>query len=111
MKVKPFIDQYNWKDINFPATLKDWKKFERNNKTIAFNILSVPYNTKELRVAYKSKHNFKHANQVILLMITDGGKWHYLALESERTLDGQKWHNLAMKSLSAFFRGIESNHN
>ena len=22
-KIKPFIDQYNWKDINFPATSKD----------------------------------------------------------------------------------------
>ena len=44
-------------------------------------------------------------------MITDGGKWHYLALKIERTLDGQKWYNLAMKSLSALFRGIASNHN
>ena len=26
--IKPFIDQYNWKDIDFPSTSKDWKKFE-----------------------------------------------------------------------------------
>ena len=26
-KISPFIDQYNWKDIDFPATSKDWKKF------------------------------------------------------------------------------------
>ena len=25
-KIKPIIDQYNWKDIDFPATCKDWKK-------------------------------------------------------------------------------------
>ena len=25
-KIKPFINQYNWKDIDFPATSKDWKK-------------------------------------------------------------------------------------
>ena len=25
-KIKPFIEQYNWKDIDFPATSKDWKK-------------------------------------------------------------------------------------
>ena len=25
-KIKPFIDQYNWKDIDFPAMSKDWKK-------------------------------------------------------------------------------------
>ena len=23
-----FFDQYNWKDIEFPSHLKDWKKFE-----------------------------------------------------------------------------------
>ena len=27
-KIKPFIDQYNWKDIDFPPTSNDWKKFE-----------------------------------------------------------------------------------
>ena len=27
-KIKPFIDQYNWKEINFPSHKKDWKKFE-----------------------------------------------------------------------------------
>ena len=71
-KIKPFIDQYNWKEIDFPSHSKDWKKFEQNNKTIALNILFVPYNTEKIRLAYKSKHNFKRENQVILLMITDG---------------------------------------
>ena len=61
---------------------KDWKKFELNNKSIALNILFVPYNTEEIRHAYKSKHNCKHENQVTLLMITDGEKWHYLAVKS-----------------------------
>ena len=39
--IKPFIDQYNWEGIDFPSGIKDWKKFERNNKTIALNILYV----------------------------------------------------------------------
>ena len=30
-KIKPFIDNYNWNDINFPAAKKDWNKFEFNN--------------------------------------------------------------------------------
>ena len=55
-KIKPFIEQYNWKDTDFPTTSKDWKKFELNNE-IALNILYVPYNTKKVHVAYKSKHN------------------------------------------------------
>ena len=78
-KIKSFTDEYNWKEINFPSYKKDWKKFESNNKTIALNILYVPYNTGEIRHAYKSKHNLNCKNQVILLMITDGKKWHYLA--------------------------------
>ena len=28
------------------------------------------------------KNDEKHQNQVILLMITDGKKWHYLAVKS-----------------------------
>ena len=49
-KIKPFIDQYNWKDIDFPSTSKDWKKFELNNE-IALNILYVPHSTKKIHVA------------------------------------------------------------
>ena len=44
-KIKPFIDKYDWKEIDFPSTGKDWKKFESNNKSIALNTLCVPYNT------------------------------------------------------------------
>ena len=48
-RIKPFIDNYNWNDINFPATKKDWNKFEDNNKNVALNILYVPFNTKKLK--------------------------------------------------------------
>ena len=37
-KIKSFIDQYNWKGIEFPPHSKDWEKFEQNNKIIALNI-------------------------------------------------------------------------
>ena len=54
--IEPLIDQYNWKDIDFPAGIKAWKKFEqRNNKEIALNVLFVPHNTKTINLAYKSK--------------------------------------------------------
>ena len=54
----------------------------------------MSHNTEKIRLAYKSKHNLKHENQVILLMITDSKNWHYLAV----------------KSLSALLKGITSNH-
>ena len=45
-RLTPFINNYNWKYIEFPSHSKDWRKFECNNKTIALNELYVPYNTK-----------------------------------------------------------------
>ena len=79
-KIKPFIDQYNWNGTDFPSTSKDWKKFELNNESIALNILYVPHKTRNISLAYKSKHNLTREKQVILLMITDGDKWHYTAV-------------------------------
>ena len=94
-KTKPFIDNYNWNDINFPAAKKDWNKFEVNNRNVALNILYVPFNTTKIEIAYKSKYNLIRDNQIILLMISNGKNWHYLAV----------------KSLSRLLRGISSNHN
>ena len=68
------------------------EKFESDNKSIALNILFVPHNNEKIRHAYKSKYNLTRENQVILLMITDGEKLHYLAV----------------KRFSALFRGITS---
>ena len=88
-KIKPFIDKYNRKKIDFPSHSKDWKKFESNNKSIAL------HNTEKIRHAFKSKYNLTREHQVILLMITDSEKWHYLAI----------------KSLPALFRRITGNNN
>ena len=68
---------------------------ERNTFSITL-LISYLYNTilKKVRLAYESQHNFKRENQVILLMITDSEKWHYLTV----------------KSLSALLKGITSYH-
>ena len=57
--------------------------------------MHAPHNTKEIRHPYKSKYNLERESQVILLIITNGKKWHYLAV----------------KSLPALFRGITGNNN
>ena len=54
----------------------------------------VPHNTRKIQVAYKSKQNLTCNKQVILLMITDGEKWHYLTV----------------KNLPELLRGITSTH-
>ena len=94
-KIKPFIEQYNWNGIEFPATSKDWKKFEQNNESIALNVLYVPHGTKKINLAYKSKHNLNREEQVILLMISNGEKWHYATVTR----------------LSGLLRGVTYNHN
>ena len=73
---------------------KYWKNSESKNKSITLNILYIPHNTIKVCHAYKSKYNSTRENQVILLMITDGEKWHYLAV----------------KSLSTLLKGITSKH-
>ena len=49
---------------------------------------------KKINIAYKSKNNLTQERQIILLMISDGQKWHYLVV----------------KNLSGLLRGITSNH-
>ena len=49
---------------------------------------------KKIEIAYKSKYNLVRDNQIILVMISNGENWHYLAV----------------KSLSRLLRGITSNH-
>ena len=93
-KLKPFINRYNWEGIDFPAGQKEWIKFEKNNKTIALNVLYIPHNTKTISIAYRSEYNNKHKKQVILLMINQGKNCHYLAVAN----------------LSALFNRISSNH-
>ena len=79
-KLKPYINKYNWEGINFPAGSKEWQKFEQNNDTIALNTLYVKHNTKNISVAYRSKHNNKRKKQVILFMINDAEKYHYITV-------------------------------
>ena len=47
-----------------------------------------------MNIAYKSKNNLTRERKIILLMISDGQKWHYLVV----------------KNLSGLLRGITSNH-
>ena len=81
---------------NFPGKINDCPKFNSNNKNIALNILSVPYNKEKISLIFKSNNNRKRKNQIILLMITN---------------NKENWHYPAVKKLSGLFRGITSNNN
>ena len=51
--IKPFINKYNWEGINYPSKIDDWKKFEKNNPTIALNILYIK--EKEILPGFQTK--------------------------------------------------------
>ena len=91
-KIKPFINNLNWKKLGFPPIQEDYEMFEINIKSIYLNILCIPHNTlesdfyKKVSPAYKSKFNKTREKQVILLIITDGQKQHYVAVKNLSSL-------------------------
>ena len=69
-KIKPFINKYNWKGINYPSEKGDYRKSEKNNLTISFNALYQ----KEIKIwpAYISKYIFSQNTSQ-----TAKNKWFY----------------------------------
>ena len=105
-KIKPFINKYKWKGINFRSEKEDSKKIEKNNATIA---PIVSYHKKYAYVsknpAYVSKNNSNCEMQVVFLMIPNGE-------ECEAKSEGRwQWHYLAVKNLLVLLSGITSKNN
>ena len=56
-------------------------------------------NDKEKRKkTYISRHHFNRENKVILLMITDGEKWHHLAAKNIFLITRDYFENITMKN-------------
>ena len=98
-KIKPFINKYNQKETNFLLEKVDWKTFQKNNVKISLNVLHANiyiyiyvciyifvYIYSYIYPAYVLKHDSNLQNQVIILMIPNSGKWHYLAVKKLSTL-------------------------
>ena len=61
-KIKPFMNKYNWERIHFPSEKDDWKEVDKNNVTIALNVL---YAKKEkIHPVYVSKRNSNCENKL-----------------------------------------------
>ena len=99
IKIKPFIDKYNWKSINAPSGKDFWKKPEKNNSTIAPNALYIDNRNfctdiENIYPAYVSKHNSESEKKIILMIPNHVG-----------------WHCIAVTKLSALLRGVTSKRN
>ena len=70
--IKPLINKYKWSGINNRSKIDDWKTFEKNNPTIALNILYIK--EKQIWTSYNSKINSNCEKQMILLMIPNKEK-------------------------------------
>ena len=83
LKIKPFINKYNWKGIKHPSKIDEWKTFEKINSTIALSTFYIKKKEKEIYPAYISKHNSTREKQKFLIMIPNEEKegWHYLAVK------------------------------
>ena len=96
--LRPYENQYNWKGLEFPVSIKKIDKFEKNNPGIAVNVLfsNKKCLDEDTYTVRRSERNVKCKKQVNLLMIEDGEKRHYTAIKSISRL---------LKSLNATHKG------
>ena len=74
--LRPYENQYNWKGLEFPVSIKKIAKFEKNNPGIAVNVFFSKKKNQNIYSVRRSKRNVKCKKQVNLLMIVDGEKMH-----------------------------------
>ena len=81
------------------------EKIEKNNVTIALNVL---YAKKEKYILLMFQHNWNCEKQVVLFMISNGEKCKVKFKEGEAKSEGMQWHYLTVKKLPALLGGITS---
>ena len=91
MKKKKEKEKFKTVDTDFSSHQRDLEKFEQENTSIALNVLFIPHNSEEIKLAYKLNYN-KHKNQVILLMIwNEANSYYYFAVKNLSELNYSGW--------------------
>ena len=78
--IKPYTNKHNWTGLEFPVAVNKIDRFEKNNPSVAVNVLAIG-NGKEIYVCRRSKH-FNREQAVNLLLLDDKEKQHYVAIKS-----------------------------
>ena len=69
-------------NTDFSPHQRDWEELEQNDTSIALNILLVPHDSEEIKLASKANYN-KRKNQVILFMISNkANNYYYFAVKN-----------------------------
>ncbi|XP_057293488.1 uncharacterized protein LOC130622101 [Hydractinia symbiolongicarpus] len=110
-RYKPY--RYNWQGIEFPTSIKNIIKFERNNPDIAVNVLYA--RGKSFNILRRSTYN-EREKQANLLLITDEKRNHYVAIKNLSRLLGSeisKYHGKMHFCLNCLqgFQTVESRDN
>ena len=66
------INNYNWEGISNPWKSEDWKRFLKNNRAIALNVMYIK--EKEICPVFISNHNLNYEKQKLFLMIPNEEK-------------------------------------
>ena len=77
-KVK-LVNQYNCEGINYPSKKIHGKKFAKSNVTIVLNILHAKKKKYIMPIFQNIIETVR--KQVILLIISNGERWHYLEVK------------------------------
>ena len=77
-KIRKYNDTFNWKNINFLPTEKDYKQFEIDNKEVNLNILAIKGDEKEIDYIYKSQFEPNRKYKLNLLLLE---KKHYTCVK------------------------------
>ena len=78
-KIKLYINNFNWNNINFPPIKQDYETFEINNPEIGLNIYQL--NNEEISQLYES--NYDRTKQVNLLSLENK---HYVCIKNLKSL-------------------------
>ena len=75
--LRPYRNQYNWERLQFPVSIKQIDRFEKNNTDIAVNVWFIKKKSQNIYTARRSGRNVKCKKQVNFLMMVGGEKRHY----------------------------------
>ena len=93
--LRKFSNNYDWSGLKFPVLIKDINIFEMNND-ILVNVLSVE--DKDVYICRKPQPEAADEQQEVdLMLISEGDRWHYTGIKSLIRLLASKNSNHAHK--------------